>query len=520
MKKLFSFAFFLGFIGLSIAQNPAYKSGLSFKKLFLDYQSQNGGAFESFKDYHHGFEIGYQRNISKGLIVNFPFKIGNVNQYNTLSKNSDKCLHKSVAGLDAQLQYQFLNKDNKIVPYLMAGIGGVMELRENEFNAQVPLGAGLYFKAAQNAYINIQSEYRYSFAENRNNLHHAIGFVYLLGNIADEDMPKEVPQVEEPKTKDADGDGIEDNLDLCPEAAGLKSLNGCPDKDKDGIADFQDECPDVAGIKNMKGCPDTDSDGIADNMDNCPNLAGPESNKGCPMANDENDTDHDGVVDSKDKCPDFFGSKENNGCPVDDKDNDGVADKEDRCPDMKGNKSMGGCPDKDNDGIADPEDKCPNSAGLKVYGGCPDTDGDGLDDSIDKCPNTPGTVASSGCPDIAVEDKRTLDVAMRAVQFELGKATLKTESFTILKQISTILGRYPDYNIAIAGHTDNSGSAVANQELSEKRAKACYEYLITQGIDVNRLSYAGYGESRPVADNATPNGQSLNRRVEFNLNPR
>ncbi len=521
MKRLLSLVLAGFFASMLLAQNPNYNSGISFKKLFLDYQSQNGGSLDDFKEYHHGFEVGYQHKISTGLNLNIPFKFGNVSQYNLDTKQSDKCLHKEVAGLDAQLQYHFLNTTNKIVPYVMAGIGGVMEFRESNFNMQVPLGIGVNFMAAKNAYINLQSEYRYSFGENRNNLHHGIGFVYLFGGVPNDEMPKEEVK-EEPKNMDSDGDGIEDKLDLCPEAAGTKAMNGCPDKDKDGVADFQDNCPDIAGNKDMNGCPDSDNDGIADNIDECPNLAGPATNKGCPMKENEmeKDTDGDGVSDSKDKCPDYFGSKDNMGCPIQDKDGDGIADKDDRCPDMKGSKDLNGCPDKDNDGVADPDDKCPNAAGLKVYNGCPDTDGDGLDDSIDRCPTTPGTVASNGCPDIAVEDKKTLDVAMRAVQFELGKATLKPESFNILKQVGSILKRYPDYNIAIAGHTDNTGSAVANQELSEKRAKACYDYLLSQGIDPSRISHAGYGESRPVADNATPNGQALNRRVEFNLNPR
>lgn len=508
-------------IGLN-AQNPAYKNGLSFKKLFMDYQSQNGGSLDAFKDYHSGFEIGYLRKISNGLNVNIPFKFGNVQQYNNTTTRPDNCLHKRVAGLDAQLQYHFYNHDYKIVPYLMAGAGGVMEFSSTDFDVQIPLGVGVNFKAADNAYINIQSEYRYSFGENRNNLHHALGFVYLFpkSDVMEEKPAEEDKKEKEEMSNDKDKDGIEDKLDLCPDDAGLATLNGCPDTDKDGVPDFQDNCPGLAGSKDLKGCPDSDGDGLADNEDDCPNLTGIKSNKGCPQT--VKDTDGDGVPDDKDKCPEFAGKPENNGCPVTvaDRDGDGIEDRIDRCPDTKGLSGLNGCPDKDGDDIADPDDNCPSSPGLKVYNGCPDSDGDGLDDSRDKCPNTPGTVASGGCPDIAVEDKKTLDIAMRAVQFETGKSVLKSESYTILKQIASILSRYPDYNLAIQGHTDNTGSAVANQELSEKRAKACYEYLITQGIESSRMSHAGYGESRPVADNNTENGKALNRRVEFNLNPR
>ncbi|MBK7789870.1 MAG: OmpA family protein [Saprospiraceae bacterium] len=590
MKKQLFLIFCLLVITQLIGQDPAYKRGLGFKTLFLDYQSQNGGNLEAFKDYHHGFEISFLQKISKGLYANFPVKYGTVETFDeTLNKlNKDK--HKQIVSLDGQLQFHFHNGGNNIVPYLMAGVGGVMEF-DGEFNLQVPLGVGINFRAAKNAYINIQSEYRYSFLDNRNNLQHGLGFIYLIGGAPKDTtaeemkMKEEIPVVEEKKmeekmpekAKDSDGDGIEDKLDLCPDQKGGADQNGCPDSDGDGVPDFQDNCPGLKGNKEMKGCPDSDGDGVADNEDECPNLAGAASNKGCPYrANDKaKDTDSDGIPDTSDRCPDQAGPADNGGCPkamdrdmdgVDDSvdqcpdvkgspsakgcpdrdgdgisdpddkcpgvkgpaslmgcpdsDNDGIADADDRCPDKAGAKSTNGCPDSDGDGLDDSIDKCPKAPGLKVYGGCPDSDGDGLDDSIDKCPNTPGTVASNGCPDITVEDRKTLDVAMRAVQFETGKATLKSESFTILKQIGSIMNRYPDYNLVIAGHTDNTGSSIANQELSEKRAKACHDYLLTQGIGQSRMSFIGYGESRPVSDNETENGRTLNRRVEFNLNPK
>lgn len=506
---------------ISVAQNPGYKNGITIKNLFLDYQSQQGGSLDAFKEYHHGFEIGYQRKLANKLNVYIPVKVANVNIYNPTYRLANEFQHRQIASLDGQLQYHFYSKTNQIVPYILAGVGGVFEFDVEELNLQVPMGLGINFRAADNAYINLQSEYRYSFTENRNNLQHGIGFVYLWPKKAEEEMKEEVPVIEEVmKTDDADGDGIEDKLDLCPTEAGTKALNGCPDKDGDGVADFQDACPDIAGGLLYKGCPDSDGDGVGDHEDKCPTQSGSKMNSGCPEL--PKDTDGDGIADEKDKCPDYF-AKTADGCPsveVKDKDGDGVADADDRCPDVKGSASLNGCPDSDGDGIIDPDDKCPNAKGLKIYGGCPDSDGDGISDDRDKCPNTPGSVASNGCPDIKIEDRKTLDIAMRAVQFELGKAALKQESYAILKQVASILNRYPDYNLAIGGHTDNTGSSVANQELSEKRAKACYDYIVTQGVSSTRLSYTGFGESRPVADNATENGRSLNRRVEFNLNPR
>jgi len=71
--------------------------------------------------------------------------------------------------------------------------------------------------------------------------------------------------------------------------------------------------------------------------------------------------------------------------------------------------------------------------------------------------------------------------------------------------------------LSISGHTDSVGSASSNQRLSERRAKSCYDYLTTKGISARQMSYAGYGETQPVADNKTKEGRQANRRVEFNV---
>jgi outer membrane protein OmpA-like peptidoglycan-associated protein len=106
---------------------------------------------------------------------------------------------------------------------------------------------------------------------------------------------------------------------------------------------------------------------------------------------------------------------------------------------------------------------------------------------------------------------------MRAVQFETGSAVLKPESYSILNQIVAIMNRYPAYQLRIVGHTDNVGDAKRNQELSETRAAACYEYLVAQGARTTRMTYAGFGEDYPIAPNSTATGRTLNRRVEFDL---
>jgi len=504
------------FISISLsdleAQNPAYPLGVSVKTLFMDYQSQNGGDISNFSAYHHGFQIGLTKNLTPNINLVVPFRYGVVTSHDQdIDVDTRNCLHKSVYSLDAQVQYMFRKPEAKITPYGMLGLGGVTEV-EGETNLQIPFGAGLFFEIADNAFINWQSEYRYSLGEDRNNLVHGLGFTYLFGS------KKEMKPIEmDDDIIDSDGDGLEDDIDLCPQIAGPIDLKGCPDRDEDGVPDYRDDCPSVAGIPEFKGCPDSDGDGVSDNDDECPNMKGPASNKGCP----DNDSDNDGIPDELDNCPNTVGTAENNGCPEgEDKDNDGILDADDRCPNIPGARTAKGCPDKDGDGVSDFDDKCPDRPGLRANNGCPDTDGDGIDDSRDNCPNEYGTVAANGCPGIAAEDQSALDIAMRAVSFNTGKATLKPESYPVLNQIASIMERYPNYNLRIDGHTDNVGSAVNNQLLSERRAQACYEYLGSRNISKSRMSHSGYGESKPISDNDSLRGRSLNRRVEFNLVPR
>ena len=132
----------------------------------------------------------------------------------------------------------------------------------------------------------------------------------LFGN------PKPVYQAAAtPVILDTDGDGINDDMDKCPNEKGTAKYNGCPvpDTDKDGINDDEDKCPNEAGLAKYNGCPvpDSDKDGINDEMDKCPSEAGPASNNGCPVS----DRDKDGINDDEDKCPDVPGVAKNNGCP-------------------------------------------------------------------------------------------------------------------------------------------------------------------------------------------------------------
>lgn len=112
--------------------------------------------------------------------------------------------------------------------------------------------------------------------------------------------------------------------------------------------------------------------------------------------------------------------------------------------------------------------------------------------------------------------KEALTFAAESVKFATASDDLHRESLKIMEEIAAILNAYPHYLLNIDGHADSRGSQKTNLVLSEKRAKSCYDYLVKLGIDPGRLSYKGYGESKPIADNNTPEGRRKNRRVEFN----
>jgi outer membrane protein OmpA-like peptidoglycan-associated protein len=298
----------------------------------------------------------------------------------------------------------------------------------------------------------------------------------------------------------------------------------CPDNDDDGdsVPNKSDRCPLEAGAPDNAGCPDQDSDGdgVVDREDRCPNEAGTADNGGCPAP----DSDGDGVPDATDKCPEEKGSAENQGCPPPpDTDGDGVPDANDKCPEEKGTEENQGCPaekDADGDGVPDATDRCPEEKGTAENQGCPpapDSDGDGVPDATDRCPKEPGVPGRQGCPEPAAPPAKEapLSLADQKIVFPVGVSEIQGEEARKLDEIAALLKSRPAVSVRIEGHTDNTGPEELNRSLSQERANAVRAYLIQRGIAGSRLEARGYGPSRPVASNDTPEGRSENRRVEF-----
>lgn len=108
-------------------------------------------------------------------------------------------------------------------------------------------------------------------------------------------------------------------------------------------------------------------------------------------------------------------------------------------------------------------------------------------------------------------------VILENIYFDVNKSTLKPASYLTLAHLLEMMNKYSQMHIAIVGHTDSDGSNSHNDRLSLSRARTVYQYLIDRGIDSHRLSYKGEGERKPLKDNRTVEGKSLNRRVEFKV---
>ncbi len=107
------------------------------------------------------------------------------------------------------------------------------------------------------------------------------------------------------------------------------------------------------------------------------------------------------------------------------------------------------------------------------------------------------------------------------VKFDFDRAEVKSGSYDDIRNLADFMKEYGQTSTVVEGHTDSVGTDAYNQRLSERRANAVRDVLVNQhGLDSNRIQAVGYGESRPVADNATEEGRAINRRVEAEVEAR
>lgn len=466
------------------AQDSSRKWALGFYAGRNEYNGDLGNGFFKLEPLYPmgGFYLGRYMNPSFDL--SFQLDYGSYGYDN----HTNFFLSRKLDG-DLLLKYKFTNgyilkEDAWFTPFITAGIGGDKYYEYKTYaegrDFLIPMGAGIKMNLSKDDLLDLQYQILYNLnLTNSGDVGkggNSLSFItQSLGIILNFGAPK-----------DSDKDGVPDKLDKCPgtpEGTGVDS-DGCPlDGDGDGIPDYLDKCPAKAGTKEFGGCPDSDGDGIQDSEDKCPSVKGLALYGGCP------DTDGDGIIDS-----------------------------EDICPTVKGLAAFKGCPDSDGDGITDSEDRCPAVKGLKELQGCPDGDNDGIADIDDRCPTVPGLKENKGCPAVAEETIKVFTQALTGILFETGKDVIKPVSFSILDNVVKIMKDNPEYLLEINGHTDNVGDDAKNMDLSQRRANAVKKYLSDKGVDSARLTARGFGETMPVADNATAAGRTQNRRVEFKVN--
>jgi len=332
--------------------------------------------------------------------------------------------------------------------------------------------------------------------------------------------------------QDADGDGVLDNRDRCPDTPAGASVDarGCPsDSDGDGVPDGVDRCPaTVAGAAvDARGCSkDSDGDNIPDGLDKCPDTpAGVLVDaRGCPK-----DSDGDGIPDGLDRCSDtpHGATVDALGCPGDE-DGDGVLDGLDKCPRTPvgaavnaSGCSQGQIPQAPPAGAAPaqpnaaqpgapratvpPKPGAPRaSTGQPPPKTQPDTLGRPLvrpNVTVPKA-SAPGAIAEGVIPDVA---------------FVPGTARLQPSSFQSLDSLADLLRAAPDIRVEVGAHTDNSGSAADDGRITQLQAEAVRDYLVVKGVSYQQMVARGYGSSVPLTPDTTPRGRAANRRIEIHL---
>lgn len=229
------------------------------------------------------------------------------------------------------------------------------------------------------------------------------------------------------------------------------------------------------------------------------------------------DVDGDGFTDFEDACPKVFGVAAMQGCP--DTDRDGIKDSEDPCPNQSGSLAMGGCPDTDQDGLADHEDECPVNAGSIALRGCPDSDGDGVTDAYDNCPHNAGSLTNKGCPKIEPSTRDLMKKANEEVKFVSESAKFQETAIEVLQEILSVLEAHPYYELIIESHVFNESKEDAFElKLSQDRADVIKEFLVTNGINSEKIIAVGYGSFKPHYFNQEELQTEFIERLEFKIN--
>jgi outer membrane protein OmpA-like peptidoglycan-associated protein len=424
------------------------------------------------------------------------------------AENQSDFFSSAVYPLDVRLLVQPI-RQGKIQPYAFAGVGILsfnpvdksdMPLLRNsrdeyrKITPFIPLGAGAEVLVSDVTAVGLRASYNYTLTDNLDD-------IKTGGNDAFWQLSLTLFAFLEAPNNDLDGDGLTNDDE---KKLGTDPRN--PDTDGDGLRDGEEVHVYHTDPLNK----DTDGDGLTDGEEVLKYHTDP-LNK---------DTDGDGLTDGDEVLK--YGTDPLNK----DTDGDGLTDGDEVLKYHTDPLKR----DTDGDGLTDGEE-------VLKYHTDPlnrDTDGDALTDGEEvlKYHTDPlnKDTDGGGMPDgkeiqlglnpldpkddvviVSVGEK----IVLEGVNFETAKTTLLPGAKKILDQVASGLQAYPTAEVAIYGHTDNVGGAKYNMKLSQGRADAVKAYLVTKGVNAARITTKGYGYTKPVADNSTPEGRAKNRRIEF-----
>ncbi|MBK7105711.1 MAG: OmpA family protein [Ignavibacteriae bacterium] len=357
----------------------------------------------------------------------------------------------------------------------------------------VPVGLGLQFRLLKNVAFETTAGYYFGL---KDNLEAVVSkdnndgfFTFTLGlTVTAGDPNSDIDgdgltdeQEEElgtnPEIADSDGDGLSDGVEFLKTKTDPKAA----DSDGDGLSDGDE----VNNYKTDPNKADTDGDGLKDSDEI-------NVHKTDPL---KADTDGDGLNDSDELL------KYKTNPTKADTDSDDLKDGEE----VTKHKTDPLKADTDGDGLSDGDEVIKHKSNPFKK----DTDDGTVDDNAEV---KRGTNPLNPDDDVV---KVGVAMVLEGITFETGKATITPESESTLQKALKTLTTYPDISVEVSGHTDNVGNSKSNQKLSQQRADAVKDWLISNGINAERLTAVGYGSAKPIVANDTKENKAKNRRIEF-----
>lgn len=475
------------FSGFSFSQFKGYKFKGGVHYYVISPSGELKRDFTSF--YVRGFgavELGKWFDVELGAGF---FKWKQKDQINT----DNEKVEVDIIPVDLRVRFEMLGSKTKYVnPYLYVGAGFLRhELKKyptqtnyntpydlsktDGWTAFFPAGGGLEIRISKQALIDITGGAAYTITDKINNI--KVGdprdgwFNFGLGLVVTGKGGK----------TDTDRDGLYDEQEEDIYFTDPEN----PDTDGDGLKDGEE-------VKNYKTDPknvDTDGDGLNDGSEVKQYVTDPINP----------DTDNDKLKDGEEITNYYTNPR------VSDTDSDGLEDGEE----VMNYKTDPNKLDTDGDNLTDGDE-------ILKYKTNPlnkDTDNGSVEDGVEI---TRGTDPLDPEDDIEKEEIKVGEViVLEGINFETNRWAITPESETILMKAYNTMKNNPKIEVEISGHTDSRGSNSSNQVLSENRANAVKEWLVTKGIESSRITTVGYGEDKPMVPNDSPENMLKNRRIEF-----